>query len=83
MRLKHWKKLFCTVNKALLTGSCDRRQSNSDDANATTDENLKNRAAKFANMINGESTYRIRLRVLCDIGLVNDPIKLNKKLSTP
>ena len=44
------------------------------------DENLSDRVTKFANFINQSNNYRISLRVLCDIGLVNHPIKLNTKI---
>ena len=47
---------------------------------AKTDKNLTNRISKFANVINGENTYRIPLRYLFDIRLINHPIKLDTKL---
>ena len=72
--------LLHSRKKPVLTGNCDRRPNNSDNASNRTDENLTDRVAKLANIINGENAYSIPLRFLCDIGLVNIPIKLDTKV---
>ena len=44
-----------------------------------TDENLIDRKAKFQNQIKNKYVYRIPLRSLCDVGLVNQCFKFNTK----
>lgn len=45
-----------------------------------TDKNIKERHAKITNLINSESTNRIRLRFLCDIDTLNCPVKFEIKI---
>ena len=44
-----------------------------------TDENLTDRRAKFQNQIKNKYVYRIPLRWICDVGLVNQCFKFNTK----
>ena len=43
------------------------------------DDNLGNRIEKFGNQLKNEFYYRVILRFLCDLGLVNQPVKFNTK----
>ena len=64
----------------ILTDNCNRRPNNSGDANGRTDENLIDKTAKFATLINAENTHRFLLRFLCAIVLVNYLVKLDTKI---
>ena len=44
-----------------------------------TDENLTYRITKFQNQLKNECVYRIPLKYLCDLGLVNQCYKFNAK----
>ena len=44
-----------------------------------TDENLDDRLHKFSDQLQDEYYYMIPLRFLCDLGLVNQPVKFNIK----
>ena len=44
-----------------------------------TDENLTDRIAKFTNQLQNEFVYRISLKFLCDVSLVNQCFKFNTK----
>ena len=44
-----------------------------------TDENLDDRLDKFSDQLQDEYHYKIPLRFLCDLGLVNQPVKFNTK----
>ena len=44
-----------------------------------TDENLDDRLDKFSDQLQDEYYYMILLRFLCDLGLVNQPVKFNTK----
>ena len=52
-------------------------------ANAThanrTDENLTDRVEEFQDQIKGKLVYRIPLKFLCDLGLVNQCFEFNTK----
>ena len=48
-------------------------------AGKRTDDNLNNRINKFANQLKSEFYYRPPLRFLCDLGLVNQPLKFYTK----
>ena len=50
-----------------------------DDAVNRTDESLDERLDKFSNQLQDEYYYMIPLRFLCDLGLVNQPVKFNTK----
>ena len=43
------------------------------------DDNLGNRIEKFGNQLKSEFYYGVILRFLCDLGLVNQPVKFNTK----
>ena len=44
-----------------------------------TDENLTERTEKFQDQIKSEFVFRIPLKFLCDLGLVNQCFKFNTK----
>ena len=48
-------------------------------ANNRTDDNLNDRIGKFQSQIRTTYYYRIPLKYLCNIGLVNQPIQFNTK----
>ena len=54
---------------------------NSDAANRT-DDNLDDRLDKFSDQLQDEYYYMIPIRFLCDLGLVNHPVKFNTKWLT-
>ena len=47
-----------------------------------TDENLTDRITKFQNQLKNEYVYRIPLKYLCDLGLVNQCYKFKTKCFT-
>ena len=51
---------------------------NADTANRT-DDNPDNRLDKFSDQLQDEYYYMIPSRFLCDLGLVNQPVKFNTK----
>ena len=48
-------------------------------ANNRTDDNIDERIQKFQNQLQNVYWYRIPLKYICDLGLVNTPIKFNTK----
>ena len=44
-----------------------------------TDDNINDRTEKFQNQIRTTYYYRIPLKYLCNIGLVNQPVQFNTK----
>ena len=72
--------LYLRKKVKLPTGK-DRREARTTDANASqrTDENLTERIQKFHDQLENTYWYRIPLKYICDIGLVNTPIKFNTK----
>ena len=79
--LKTYEKiLLYSTKKATLTGNRHRRHNNLGDLNARADGSLTNRIAKFLIVITGYNTYRVSLRFLCDIALVNHPVKLDRSI---
>ena len=68
--------------KVVIPGNnANRRAHYTTTANAAhrTDENLTNKIAKFQNQLKSEYVYRIPLKFLCDLGLVNQSFKFNTK----
>ena len=65
----------CKVRRAIASNNTTK-------ANATnrTDENLTDRIGKFTNLIGQKNTYRVSLKFLTNIDLVDQPIKLNTKI---
>ena len=59
----------------------DRGAHRTNDSNAVnrTDENLTDRIAKFTNQLQNEFAYRIPLKLLFDVSLVNQCFKFNTK----
>ena len=64
-----------------LPGGEDRRSHRTNDAYAgkRIDHNLDDRIDKIGNQLKNEFYYRIILKFLCDLGLVNQPVKFNTK----
>ena len=57
----------------------DKRTATGEDADDRTDDNLNQRIRKFKNQLKNTYWYRIPLKYLVDIGLMNTPIKFNTK----
>ena len=59
----------------------DRRDERTNDANTgnRSDDNIDERIQKFQNQFQNVYWYRIPLKYICDLGLVNTPIKFNTK----
>ena len=68
--------------KVKLPDGEDRQDKRTNDAHANnrTDDNIDERIQKFQNQLQNVYWYRIPLKYICDLGLVNTPIKLNTKL---
>ena len=50
-----------------------------EDADKRNDDNIDERIQKFQNQLKNVYWYRISFKYICDLGLVNMPIKLNTK----
>ena len=74
--------LLYSKKKVVLPNDKDRRDERTvagEDGDNRTDENLNQRIAKFQNQLKNTCWYKIPLKYLVDIGLVNTPIKFNTK----
>ena len=71
--------LLYSKKKVELTGDRDRRLNNSNTAADRTNTNLTERITKFQNIIKENAAYKVSLKFLVDIGLVNFPFKFNTK----
>ena len=74
--------LLYSREKVKLPVNEDRRDEhavNNKDTNNRTNDNLDERITKFQNQLKNIYWYRIPLKYLCDLGLVNTPIKFNTK----
>ena len=72
--------LLYSNKKVQIRGNRDRRQHRKAagvNANVRTDDNVEDRIAKFQNQIQTTKYYRIPLKYLCNLGLVNQPIRFN------
>ena len=80
--LKTYQNYLLYSNKSVnLPDGEERRSHRTNDANVgkRKDNFFDVRIDKFANQLKSEFYYRIPLRFLCDLGLVNQPIKFNTK----
>ena len=59
---------------------CNRSPHNNDNTYLGTDDNLTNRLAKYTNTIQEKEKQKIPLKFLCNIGLVNLPLKVDTKI---
>ena len=57
----------------------DKRTAAGEDADNRTDDYIAERIQKFQNHLKNVYWYRIPLKYICDLGLVNMPIKFNTK----
>ena len=74
--------LLYSREKVKLANGKDRRDERTavgEDADDRTDDNLNQRIRKFKNQLKNTYWYRIPLKYLVRIGLVNTPIKFNTK----
>ena len=73
--------LYSNKRVSLPTGRAWRKHytTQNDDAVNRTDESLDERLDKFSNQLQDEYYYMIPVRFLCDLGLVNQPVKFNTK----
>ena len=74
--------LYSKINHKLL-GSNDRRPNNDNIKNNGTDDNLEDRIDKFSDLIRKKIVYRIPLRFLVGIGLVNFLIAFDTRFIFP
>ena len=63
-----------------LPNNNNRRLNNCNDANNRTDDNLTDRLDKFSDLISKKKIYRIPLRYLVDLSLVNFPIAFDTRI---
>ena len=77
----HWKQLLYSKKKVKLPDDEDRLDKQTNDANADnrTDDNIDERIQKFQNQLKNVYCYRIPLKYICNLGLVNTSIKFNTK----
>ena len=73
------EKLLYSRKLIKLSGNNDRRPNNDNDADNRTDDSLTDRLDKFSDLISKETIYKIPLRFLVDIGLVNFPIAFDTR----
>ena len=73
--------LLYSKKKVKLPDGEDRQDRRTSDANADnrTDDNINERIQKFQNQLQKVYWYRIPLKYICDLGLVNILIKFNTK----
>ena len=73
--------LYSNKRVSLPTGRAWQKHytTQNDDAVNRTYESLDERLDKFSNQLQDEYYYMIPLRFLCDLGLVNQPVKFNTK----
>ena len=72
--------LYSNKKVSLPTGRARQKHyTENTDAVNRTDENLDERLDKFSDELQNEYYYMISLRFLCDLGLVNQPVKFNTK----
>ena len=73
--------LLYSNKKVILPTGRARRKHYTENADAVnrTDENLDERLEKFSDELQNEYYYMILLGFLCDLGLVNQPVKFNTK----
>ena len=70
--------------KVILADGRDRRVNNvanTVDAPKITDANLTKRIEKFQDQLKNEHIYRIPLKFMCSLGLVNQCVKFNAKFT--
>ena len=73
--------LLYSKKKVKLPNGEGRRDERTNDANADnrTDDNIDERIQKFQNQLKNVYWYRIPLKYICDLRLVNTPVKFNTK----
>ena len=72
--------LLYSKKKVKLPAGQDRRAEHTaagKDANKRTDDNIDDRIEKFQDQLKTMRYYRIPLKYICDIGLVNQPVRFN------
>ena len=73
--------LYSNKKVSLSTGQARQKHYTTQNADAAnrTDNNLDDRLDKFSDQLQDEYCYMILLRFLCNLGLVNQPVKFNTK----
>ena len=71
--------IWCKVKLPANEDRCDERTAQGQDANNRTDENLDERIQKFQDQLKSVYYYRVPLKYICDIGMVNQPVRFNTK----
>ena len=78
------KNLLYFKEKVILADGRDRwvnNVANTVDAPKITDANLTKRIEKFQDQLKNEHIYRIPLKFMCSLGLVNQCVKFNAKFT--
>ena len=78
------KNLLYFKEKVILADGRDRRVNNvanTVDAPKITEANLTKRIEKFQDQLKNERIYRIPLKFMCSLGLVNQCVKFNAKFT--
>ena len=74
--------IFHTAKKVIFPDDADRRDHHTENcqySNHWTNENLADRLQKFQNQLKNQYIYRISLKYLCDLDLVNQCFKFDTK----
>ena len=74
--------LLYSRQKVKLPANEDRRDEHTaaaENADNRTDDNIDQRIQKFQNQLKTDYYYRIPLKYICNLGLVNQPIRFNTK----
>ena len=75
-----------TAKKVVIYGNDNDRCAPYTTTNATagnrTDENLTEKIQKFQDQLKEEYVYKISLKYLCDLGLINQCFKFNTKYNS-
>ena len=74
------KTLLNTEEDVQVFHGCNRSPHNNDNTSLGMDHNLTNRLSKYTNTVQEKENQKIPLMFLCNIGLVNLPLKLDTKL---
>ena len=71
--------LLNSNKSVVITNNNERRANNANDVNDRSNGNLDDRITKFHSLVGTNNVYRIPLRFLVDLGLVNFPVKFDSK----
>ena len=78
--MKIQKHVLYSKKSVIYPPNAGRRVHNSNDAHNITDGNLDDRIAKFSNQLSSTVVHRIALGYFRDLGKINLPMKIDKKI---